>query len=305
MNTAPIILLPDAPPFTYEEIQNSYVLDFLKTAESQVKEQDGVIHRALVRKGEILMLVKELLPGYFIRWCRTRLGISEDTAENTINVARNLPTLPDDTEPFWTLTAKYEVAGGAVTDEIRRFFIQRASPETPINKDEVDIKLRAPLYLQERYYGGFISRQNAARVTHLLMAKRTPEPARLKLIEWGVEHPVILSGLLGKYEEHVKTRYTKHPSQTWEDIVEEGGVLNGINWAIPVKDAQPQDWSRFLADRQIMHLDKAAESFDWYEVRSAKVYHSPEGKLVAELNDDMASLDGVTVYLKVRVPRKK
>jgi hypothetical protein len=290
--------------FSYAEIADTKARDFLQDAEEYWHKQDDLIHDAQCRKGKVLEEIKKTMPGHYARFVTSRLGISVDTADNLILIAQNMPRVPEGTDRLWTVRTKALIARKATSEETRQLLLDKAAAGSVPDEAEATIFVKAPGYLRARYERGTISKEQAAAATKALLSKSVPKPCLEKLIEWNASHAAVIEYIVEAYKDWINTRNKPHPRVTWLDIVEDEGILNGYEWAKPVWDANVSDLEIYKAHRQMMHLEKAAELFDWLVVDSSLVERLPDGRLAAILPEDFDTYTGRNVKLQARVPRK-
>lgn len=306
MSKAITIIAPDE--FNYEDFSEPE-RDWLRGRAAFIHARLGITHHLITEMGAVFLEVKERLEpsGRFLAWTRTEFGLSDDTIENYMKVARNLPFLSETAAGVATAKALYKLAADDADPKGVGIALDKLNAGQPVDYGEAYILSRAPVHIREKFLNQEIPKQQAHDATKAIVRRGTPDEVRDFCIEKGVVHAAIVDYLSEAYNDEVKQADWKNPRKAWSAIVEDNGVLNGLGWSIPLKEANDRDLSRYIADRAVMHKDIANEAYDW-KVTRAHVVQNAAGDVflrVSKKDADLIQYKDRDLLVHVRVPVQK
>jgi hypothetical protein len=242
--------------------------EFLRSAAEYVNTRTALAYEIICQAGlqliEVQQFINERFPrqGRFAQWVRHTLSINEDTAYNYMRTAANMGSLNPDTAEKIQQRALYFLARTSTDPAVREEAIERASAGIPVDDKDVFILAGHP-EVKRRYIEGDLSKVQAAGLVKVIKETKAQPEAVSQLLGWGVKEPAVAAYLLDA------SRQTENRT-TWQDVVNDDGRLNGIEWSVPVGEATEYDLARWKADRQTMHLihhNAEQPQLQRYEVR--------------------------------------
>lgn len=226
--------------------------NFLRSAAEYVNTRSALAYELIVQAGLQLKEVQQFLndrfprQGRFAQWVRHTLSINEDTAYNYMRTAENMGHLAPETAENIQQRALYFLARTSTDPVVREEAIQQAAAGMPVDDKDVFILAGHP-EVKRRYVEGGLSKNQAAGLVKVLKETKAQPEAVTQVLEWGVKEPAVAAYLLDA------SRQTENRT-TWQDVSNDGGVLNGIEWSVPVSEATEYDLARWKEDRQAMHI---------------------------------------------------
>lgn len=303
LKKASAILPPDE--FSYDELTAPDQV-WLRGKEGEMHSNLAITHQIITNMGKILIEVRERIPGRYLAWARTCFGISDDTVENYVNVATNIPFLSDQAAALITAKALYKLAGNNADSAGVAAALDKLESGEPVDFGEAYILSRAPTHIREQYLANDLPKEQAHEVTKALVRRGTPDTVRDYCIEKGVTHAAVVNYLTETFNDEKAQAGWKNGRKTWSAIVEDDGNLNGLGWSLPISKANERDIDRFKVDRQAMHIDQANERFDWKVTRGqVKVLASGEVVLVLQKGSGFDRFLDREFLVQVRVPTEQ
>lgn len=284
--------------FSYEDLTPDDA-EFLRAKAAYINARRHINHQLIVEMGSALLEAKTRLPGVFLPWATAEFKVSHDTLENYMNVARNLPALPQEQGALFQARALYHLAGKGVTDESRAQAGQIAESGRVVDYETAYILADAPLEIKERYLAETLTKADAYNLAKVLNKKTTPPAVKAVCLTNGVSAPEVVEYLTQAYNDVSKGR------ETWGDIAADEFQLNGMGWSVPLSQARLTDLERYRVDRAFMHRDNAPRRYQWVEL-AAPVQHTKDGRDIIVIDrPDLKGLEGQSLTVQVRIPIKE
>jgi hypothetical protein len=267
--------------------------------------------------------------GRFMQWCEYHFGadLSYTTLRNYMNVVSNLSE-PMIADPQTAQSAKYILArptyGGDPPEQWRLDAGERLAQHHELDTDSAKIIRYAPEPLVASFLKKETPKSQLVQFINGLNDLKKHRRAYAELIfmieRWGVQRIEMLDFLKDVYLKWKRSQHRARPAETWQALIDDEGVMNGIDWAIPVGHPEAHLRIRkYRADRQFMHMleadrrakDEAKTLYTWSENRIAavileegdQVYLMVDPDLAARMKDDFPN--GGSVLFTIRLPLKE
>lgn len=282
--------------FSYDDLPSDDA-EFLRNKAAYINARRHLNHQLVVEMGQALIAAKERLPGVFLAWARHEFKHSDDTTENWMNVAREMPALPDNTpSTMYQLKALYELTKGKATDESRAQAGELAESGQVVDYQTAYILVNAPVEVKGRFLEQTITKPDAFNLTKALNSKKTPPAVKAVCLTQGVTSPELVDYLAQAYNDVSKGR------ETWGDIVKDNYQLNGLGWSVPLAQARVVDIERFKVDRAVMHRDNAPKQFAWIEFDASVQENEQGGAYILIARKDLDKVKNKSVRVQIRLP---
>lgn len=297
-----------SPDFDYNQLPLDDA-DFLRDRAAYINARRTITHQLIAEMGAALIEARERLPGVFLAWARHEFQFSDDTIENYMRVARNIPTLPGNAPAgMFQARALYKLAADTTPAAAVETAGEMANNGQKVDYETAAILADAPDPVKTAYLAEQISKPQAYALTQVYKRKDIPPDVRQICLGQGVKYAEIVIYLAQAYRDSVRTAGYSNPRTTWQDIQADDWILNGIGWACPLSEARPVDLERFRVDRQAMHILRAqgeSPAYEWLKgVKGTLVFRNgvPVIELSAPLSQD---LEGQVISLDLRIPTTK
>lgn len=275
---------------------------YLRERAAYINARYAMSQRLAAEIGAALLEAKANMPGVFMAWVSTEFDFSIDTAENYMNVARNMPELsaPDQ----YNLKAIYKLAQPSTPQAARDAAADLAEDGEKIDYETAYILANAPPPVVTRYLSETLTKPQAYQLARALNKKGLAPAVRSAALAHHVSNAAVVEYLSDCWQREQSTMNHIYPSKTFSAIAADNWTLNGLGWSVPIADATQTDVERFKVDRQAMHIDHATEQYDWLKFQAVIVYGKDGQPFLQPLGAKLPDgLEGESVMVQVRVKR--
>ncbi len=303
-NITPVLTTPDGA-FNYDSVTPE-AADYLRQKAADINARRSIAHRLTAEMGAILIEVKAAMPGVFLAWVRSEFEWSEDTAENYMRVARNMPQLVNPEQ--YQQRALYLLAGNSVTPEARESAAALAGQGVTVDYETAYILASAPEPLRARFAASEITKDNAFHLAKVLNRKNFPPAIRQICLDQKVSTAAAAEYLYTVWDNEQKTAHHVFPRKTFSEIRADNWTLNGYGWSVHISQAGPMDIQRFKADREQMYISEGSQKrYDWISCE-ARLTFTEDGRVLLVLGENAkvpAHLNDALALVNVRIDRVK
>lgn len=305
--------------FNYQKLDEDSAA-YLQERAAYINARIALTHQFLVEIGRALIDAKALYPGVWQAWISSEFNFSVDSAENYMNVAKNMPDLPAGTSSLFRATSLYHLSKPGADETGRKLAAALAESGEAVPPDVAYILANAPATIRDSYLA-FIDPLDDSdkkpitnQTYHLVKALRRrgiPDEVYRAAIKHKVAYGEVVEYLNETYKREKQSAGSTRPANGWTALKDNDFNLNGLGWSIPLREARPIDIERYKADRQTLRRDKDSEIYDWYRTdgeillgKGGKPIIDKDGSMFIKVIDprSITKVRG-KVLVDIRVPR--
>lgn len=240
--------------FSYDKLRaiDADAADFLQIKETNVKRYVKRGLEDVIAAGRELIEARDKYPDFFMMWSQGAFGAHYSSITNWINTTQNFSFLLESGLEA-PLGALYELAESGV-EQWRRDLAQRWIKEGKLDKPTAMIYARAPEWIVRKFDAGELPKTPTYEFVLEYLKRSCPEMVRQYAVTWLVHTAEPLLYMVEIFNKYEKTKNYQQPARSWTDLINEGGVLNGMGWSQHISRATKNEVERHREDRQSLHI---------------------------------------------------
>lgn len=257
--------------FSYENLPDQQA-NYLRNTAARLHVKIEITYQLISEIGAELLSISEILGDDLFRsWCESEFSQGFQTLKNWMAVASKIPKLPKNASHLVKKSTLYEAAKDSANPEGVQTLYKMLEDGKEVDYQQGYIICRAPSQIRDEYLGENIPKGKAFETAKLYNSKKISSTVSENALRWAVCDPDVLLELQRIYSRHIETQHHKNPSQGWKTLIDDNGILNGIEWATPLSKATKNDIQRWLSDRQKIHIEESTAHKITYKLQGSFV----------------------------------